>query len=305
MGRRASLAARRSTITHMAAICNKPSFQSLLPQLVLVGESQVTEAKLAALRANSPACGHVWRVQSGWMTAAIMVKYVRLLGQALKDFRTSHRFILFMDALRAHLNKAVLRAASIANLWICVIPGKLTWALQPCDTHLFACYKRQLGEEVQRRSGMTTSGEVNWEIVMESMWQVVTTLMNAKDWRRSFSSVGIADEQRNVSERTMRKLQIEPTAMEVRRGLPTLSDLTLIFPKGSVVPVHELFLGVERFCRGGSAGEVHGAADALVDENEFPAPVRNPWFGRTRSTSALASGPPAPSPPPPAQPGPT
>ena len=36
MGRIALLAARRSTITHVAAMCNKPSFQSLLPQLVLV-----------------------------------------------------------------------------------------------------------------------------------------------------------------------------------------------------------------------------------------------------------------------------
>ena len=36
MGRRASLAARRSNITHVAAICDKPNIQRLLPQVVLV-----------------------------------------------------------------------------------------------------------------------------------------------------------------------------------------------------------------------------------------------------------------------------
>ena len=233
MGRRASLAARRSTITHVAAICDKPDFQRLLPQVVLVGENQVTEARLAALRLSSPECAHIWSYSTGWMTTVIMCRYVRLLGRCLKDFRRSHRFILFVDALRAHINAAVLRAAASVGLWICVIPGKLTWALQPCDTHLFASYKRILSEEVQRRSGMTARGEVSWEIVLGAMWHVVAVIMHSKDWSRSFSSVGIANEQRNISARTRRKLQMEAgTPIAVGRHLPTLSDLTHIFQRG-------------------------------------------------------------------------
>ena len=142
MGRRASLAACRSTVTHVAAICNKKTFQEILPQVVLVGENQVTEARLATLRSAAPERCHIWRYKTGWMTAAIMVEYVRLLGRSLKDFQSSHRFILYFDALRAHIHPNVLRAASRAGLWVCVIPGKLTWAPQPCDTHLFASYKR-------------------------------------------------------------------------------------------------------------------------------------------------------------------
>ena len=37
----------------------------------------------------------------------------------------------------------------------------------------------------------------------------------------------------------MRKLQVEPTAMEVQRGLPTLSDLARILPNG----LYFLFVG--------------------------------------------------------------
>ena len=56
MGRRASLAQRRSAITHVAATCDKPDFQMLVPQVVLVGENQVTGPNLAALRLAAPAC---------------------------------------------------------------------------------------------------------------------------------------------------------------------------------------------------------------------------------------------------------
>ena len=304
MGRRASLAACRSTVTHVAAICDKKNFQRLLPQVVIVGENQVTEARLAELRSASPECAHIWRYKTGWMTSAIMVQYVRLLGRCLKDFQSSHRFILYVDALRAHISPAVLRAASRAGLWVCVIPGKLTWALQPCDTHLFASYKRILGQEVQRRSGMRAAGGLSWEIVLGAVWHIVEVLMNSKDWSYSFSAVGIADEQRKISARTKRKLQIEPTALAVGRTLPTLSDLTYIFPKGAIIPIHELFLAVERFLRGLPAENVH-VVDAPPPAPVPKARVINPWFGRTRSTSALASRDILPATPPPAPPCPS
>ena len=86
-GRRASLAQRRSTVTHVAAITDKPNFQRILPQVVLVGGNQLNAANLAALRSNMPECAYIWSYNTGWMTAAIMARYVRLLGRCLKDFR--------------------------------------------------------------------------------------------------------------------------------------------------------------------------------------------------------------------------
>ena len=149
-----------------------------------------------------------------------------------EDFRKAYRFILYFDALRAHLNAGVLRAAAAAGLWVCVIPKKLTWALQLCDTHLFASYKRMLSEEMQRRSGLTPSGGVSWELVLGAMWHVVAVVMHGKNWSRAFSSVGIANGQRNLSARTMKKLQMEGIPIDVGRHLPTLSDLTYSCPKG-------------------------------------------------------------------------
>ena len=182
MGRNASLSAQRSTITHVAAMCDRADFQTLLPQVVLVGANQVGEERLARIRMTAPACVRIWRYPKAWMSNAVMVRYMQLLGGCLKEYRQTYRFILYVDVLKAHICPAVLRAASAANIWICVVPGKMTWALQPCDTHLFARYKQLLTEEFQRRSGLTCTGEISWELMLASLWHVILVLLQGRDW---------------------------------------------------------------------------------------------------------------------------
>ena len=46
------------------------------------------------------------------MTIEVMEKSIVLLGGILKEFQTTHRFILYVDALRVHVSPKVLRAAS-------------------------------------------------------------------------------------------------------------------------------------------------------------------------------------------------
>ena len=219
LGRNASLAAQRSAISHVAAICDHPEIQKRLPQVVLVGENQFTEGRANRVRSEAPECVHLWKLKKAWMTTEVMEKYIVLLGGILNEFQTTHRFILYLVALRVHVSPKVLRAASRANLWICVIPAKMTWALQPCDTHVFASYKRLLGEEYQRRSGLTAAGDINWKLVLESLWHVVNSLVRGKDWSAAFDSVGIRNQQRALSDRTRRKLQYPLESPQVPRSL--------------------------------------------------------------------------------------
>ena len=288
LGRNASLAAQRSAITHVTAICDHPEIQTRLPQVVLVGENQFTEGRAYRLRSEAPGSVHLWRQKKAWMTTELMVQYILLLGGCVQEFQTTHRFILYLDALRAHVSPKVLRAASRANLWICVIPSKMTWALQPCDTHVFASYKRLLGEEYQRRSGLTPAGDITWELLFESLWHVVNTLVQGKDWSAAFDSVGIRSQQRALSDRTRRKLQYPLEPPQVQASLPPLSDFVQIWPKGVRIPIHELFLPVERFLRGLLQEPlIEGVAQPSLQ----PVVERqvNPWFGRTRRTSALVA----------------
>ena len=287
MGRNASLAAQRSTITHVAALCDRAEFQTLLPQVVLVSDKQVSEARLARIRMTAPACVRIWRYTKAWMCNAIMLRYIRLLGRCLREYRQTHRIILYVDVLKAHICPAVLRAASAANIWICVVPSRMTWVLQPCDTHLFARYKQMLTEDFQRRSGLTSAGEISWELMLESLWHVILVLLQGRDWSQAFAAVGILDGQAHLSKRTQSKLSYERPPPLEDSSLPTLSDFELIFPKGVSVPIHELFLPIERFLRGLDAEEVLLMDEVHDNEAVVPRPL-NPWFGRTRSTSAQA-----------------
>ena len=77
---------------------------------------------------------------------------------------------------------------------------------------------------------MTAAGGLGWRLVLGAVSHIVGVLINSKDWPHSFSAVGIADGQRQMSARTMGKLLIETTALAVGRALPTLFDLTHSFP---------------------------------------------------------------------------
>ena len=66
LGRHASLAAQRSAISHVAAICDHPEIQKRLPQVVLVGENQFTEARANRVRSEAPEIVHLWRLKKAW-----------------------------------------------------------------------------------------------------------------------------------------------------------------------------------------------------------------------------------------------
>ena len=286
MGRNASLSAQRSTITHVAAMCDRADIQTLLPQVVLVGANQLSEERLDRIRMAAPACVDIWRYPKAWVSNAVMVRYIRLLGRRLRKYRRTYLFS-YVDVLKAHICPAVLRAASAANIWICVVPARMAWVLQPCDTHLFARYKQMLTEDFQRRSGLTSAGEISWELMLESLWHVILVLLQGRDWSQAFAAVGILDGQAHLSKRTQSKLSYERPPPLEDSSLPTLSDFEVIFPKSVSVPIHELFLPIERFLRGLDAEEVV-LMDEVHDNEAVVLRLLNPWFGRTRSTSAQA-----------------
>ena len=84
LGRNASLAAQRSAITHVTAICDHAEIQKRLPQVVLVSENQFTEGRAFRLRSEALASVHLWRQKKAWMTTELMVQYILLFGRLLQ-----------------------------------------------------------------------------------------------------------------------------------------------------------------------------------------------------------------------------
>ena len=289
VGRKAGLRAQRSTLTHLAAVCNCHEVQASLPQLVLIGEKQTDTHRFRAIQAAAPPGVHIWREKSAWTNADIMCRYILLLKRSLEHLRETHRFILFFDVAKSHLADKTLRCAARAAFWVCIIPAQMTWVLQPCDTHVFSQYKAKLMQFVQEGVLASATGVLDWEMVLRALWRVLGDVVGAKHWHDAFASVGLAENQVGLSIRTKNKLQLADISSLDCRTPPTMHDLELIFPRRMHVPVHVLFLAVERCARGLAPEPTARPAEASSPTVMPPLPhPKGPWYGRTRSTSARA-----------------
>ena len=77
------------------------------------------------------------RAKSAWVNTAVMMNVLSRLKHSLAHIPNS-QVILLLDSHKAHLNKNVLELAVSLNIWVLVVPAKLTWLLQPLDAHVFA-----------------------------------------------------------------------------------------------------------------------------------------------------------------------
>ncbi len=295
----------RASMTHIAIICDDPGLQKYLPQVILVSQTQVSAAAHSQLQQGLPDNVLVWRRKNAWVNASIMKEFATLLGQRLRAHRLSRRFILSFDAFKAHLSAPVLRAFSNEGFWPLVIPAKLTWALQPCDTHLFAMYKDKLATEYQLRlTDIDGPQAASWTILVHSVVTVIKEVMEANNWRKAFADTGLTKDSRLVSQRVLQKLEFDTRPAPPTDGFPTLRQLQAVFPVRSEIPISELFLALAKRARATDV-RVLAHPDPIVS---LSPPRAAPWFGRTRSTSALARpllsdtaapAPLAPCPPPP------
>ena len=67
----------------------------------------------------------------------------------------------------------MLRAAGQAGLWVVIVPAKLTWLLQPADTHCFAKYKAFLRKKYLEMSSDSVDGAVELQQILLAMNEAV------------------------------------------------------------------------------------------------------------------------------------
>ena len=119
---------KRGTITYLAFISGTPGLQNRLPQILLGNLQRFTVAALRDIAAETPANIHLWRDKSAWMNHMKFKRAIRLLHEALTP-REAQQLILVLDSARCHLRPDVVAYAARLNIWIVVVPGKLTFLL--------------------------------------------------------------------------------------------------------------------------------------------------------------------------------
>ena len=296
------LGKQRSGFTHVALICDDVSLQPRLPQILLGNERLFPAATMEAIRGTIPPNVTLWRRKSGWVTKAMMLEILKELCAALGALTATHQIILLLDTAGVHICPKFLRAASLRGIMVQYIPAKLTWLLQPLDTHVFARFKQYLIQEY--RGGLMQGGAQASELTarVHAVAKACRKVLQAHAWAPAFDANGFsAHAQRDVRQTILEELQWSRVP-ELPAALPTFPEFQAIFSARTHIPLAWLL----RPYRDDSA---EPPAAPLPEEPEplEPEEPRNPWFGRLRSSSRLALAPPAladvpPLPPPRAPP---
>ena len=239
------------------------------------------------------------------MTTEMMKRVLDHLRASLNDWKDTRQLVFSADAFKAHISAPVWRRAAALDIMYLVIPAKITWALQPCDTHVFARLKHHFAAEVQTALVKSGDGKPTVLMVIGAVSRAVRQVVTLGNWRMSFWDLGLTGVQACLSDACLQKLEMAERP-RIPNSLPTLAELLEVFPGRSTLPIDDMF---RIFKNGGRLRPVHPLPARAV----LPHPAHNeaqPWLGRLRSSSALASQnrepdtlsepcpPPQPAPPP-------
>ncbi len=267
----------RGMLTQMVFVCNDATCQRALPTVLLISTRMLSKARWRAVRDDLPAHVHFWREKRGWVTGKLMTEALKLVAAALAPWRPSHEIIFVADTYRAHITDMVWRTLRTLGFAYLLIPAKLTWALQPCDTHVFAAYKRALSLLFQTRQAFAEDAPDYVARVVSVVVETYDSAVRAQSWAHAFASNGLTADLTAVSPRLLQQLAM-PVPPSATQPLPELEDFACIFPRGARIPLDGIF-----------AFAFSGAPNPAV-LSHVPAvapPQREAYF--TRSSGATSS----------------
>ena len=237
-------------MTHVGLVCDRPEIQPLLPQVLIGNESTFHAGEMAELVAACPPNVHLLRQRSAWNNTETQKLVLRLLAAALREHERAAirpgmkrwQPVLLLDACRLRLHPSVAKSAAALGIWLVVVPARLTWLLQPLDTHVFQRYKEYFRSAYQRARLRTSDGKLAVSQFLGAFFETIKHVVQGVRWELAFDSDGYGQGgQGKVSAYILGQLQLAE-APDVSSLEPTLDTLQLCFPRGSKVP-HATLLG--------------------------------------------------------------
>ena len=231
---------QRACLTHVAFVCDNPSIQVHLPHVIIGNEAVLPLYIQRELEPQLFSNVYLVRRKSAWVDAGYMVVIIKLLGELLKPFLGTAQPILLMDALPAHIAPKVFRAATRCGIWVVIVPAKLTWLIQPADTHAFYKYKMFLKKRYVEARARSAEGELELREVLKAINDGVRYVFQAHDWSKAFDENGFGHQQRLL--RTSVAVNAGLTMpVVIRPNIPSLAQMRSIWPSNSDVPLDDVF----------------------------------------------------------------
>ena len=257
---RVSLGKRRRYVTFACTICDDARIQKVLPQFIVANHVTLKAKEMTTIREACRPGFVLIRQKSAWVNEKLFISMIRRIVIALAPFMDSMQPVLFFDCARLHLSGfiafscndsgtlsfagAVLRACQKAQIWPLTIPPKLTWRLQPLDTHCFYSFKTALQHIYQRHRAREAKYDVGTAEFLQCVYQAVELVIEKRSWHNAFNENGFGARQNLLSKGARADLCIHD-ASNVKEGAPTLEDMAFCFPRSASKSAHlarELFI---------------------------------------------------------------
>ena len=273
----------RASLSLVALLCDDTSIQPKLPQFLIGNEHILPEPLAGQMRADGtlPSNVRVWRHKSAWVNDDKLADIALHWARALAEFRDSHQPILLLDACPAHLGQRFLMACRRYNIWVLFVPARMTWLLQPADTHCFAMLKRLIRREYHLELICSSSGIVNVRRILEIILQGIRQVMQGHKWAPAFAGNGWQYKQPHLRQKILRMLEWD-TNPQIPDTLPDYTAMRSVFQVNREIPL-DLLLGVHR----------PSSSRRELSPPPMPPPLGEPiapggvWQGRLRSSSTL------------------
>ena len=238
----ATLAQQRAACTLVALITDCEEARPYLPQVILVGEKSMRSSDKEFLAAYLPAHIVLRTGANAWMNGDAYKALLSLVSERLAAFQHTHQIILSVDTYPCHIKKETLACCGSHGIWPHLVPAKMTWALQPLDTHVFAKFKSHLASTWQRlQISKADPSNLEWRTMIRAVARTVEDVICSESWQSAFEHTGLTGRTLHISENVLAKVGMSERP-DLSPRLPTALELAAIFPKSHVnLPIEELF----------------------------------------------------------------
>ena len=303
---------RRACMSHCCFICNIGSLQKKMPQVLLINEHTLSQSEFKRIVEAAPPHVYVKLAKSAWMNEEIMCILVRLLHEHLKDEWDLYHVVLMLDAFSGHIHYNVQLQCNRFHIALIVIPANLTWLLQPCDTHVFAIYKKYMRKLWSEHVDKSPDGVIDMISFLTIVFAVIMDIVQATDWSYAFKEDGFYTHFGYLSNFIMKQLKYE-SKPPIVSTLPSVEDVRCCFPKRRAIVGHILLKQLQQprllaLPAPASAPILQDSAPAVpaprgiplrprrpilaLTLGDVPAPWRKSTTGETQERQALEKGPP-------------
>ena len=231
--------------TLIAAACDCPGLQPLLPQVILARYSQNTRVP-ATLQAHYSSCGfpfEFWHGSTGRVTPVIIRKWFTRLRQSVASYNPAAWIVLIIDCCTAHLDQVSVAHLRRLGILVVFVPASLTWLLQLLDVYTFGRVKGELRIAEARTRAQNADGQI-----VPGQWiKLATTVIRRelinRDWSTCFARLGVGESCLDLSTPVAELL----AGREIRPALPSRAEFALLVhrPADSAVTrrLHASILG--------------------------------------------------------------